>query len=47
MDALADAETEAARQLNEHLDDLGEKIEKQSEVLGLISRSIGNISSTM
>jgi hypothetical protein len=47
MDALADAETETARQLNERLDDLGGKVEKQGEALGLISRSIGSISSTM
>ena len=47
MDALADAEAETARQLNERIDDLEGKVEKQSEVLGLISRSIGSISSTM
>jgi tetrahydromethanopterin S-methyltransferase subunit G len=47
MEALADAETGTAKQLNERLDDLGEKVEKQSEVLGLISRSIGSISSAM
>jgi tetrahydromethanopterin S-methyltransferase subunit G len=47
MDALADAEAETARQLNERIDDLEGKVEKQSEVLGLISRSIGSIGSTM
>ena len=47
MEALADAETETARQLNERLDDLGGKVEKQGEALGLISRSIGSINSTM
>jgi tetrahydromethanopterin S-methyltransferase subunit G len=47
MEALADAEAETARQLNERIDDLEGKVEKQSEVLGLISRSIGSISSTM
>ncbi|RYN25550.1 hypothetical protein AA0115_g7610 [Alternaria tenuissima] len=47
MNALADAETETARQLNERLDDLGGKVEKQGEALGLISRSIGSISSTI
>ncbi|CAN9386309.1 unnamed protein product [Alternaria alternata] len=47
MDALADAESETARQLNERLDDLGGQVQKQGEALGLISRSIGSISSTM
>ncbi|CAN9381637.1 unnamed protein product [Alternaria alternata] len=47
MGALADAETETARQLNERLDDLGGIVEKQGEALGLISRSIGSISSTV
>ena len=47
MGALTDAETETARQLNERLDDLGGIVEKQGEALGLISRSIGSISSTM
>ena len=47
MEALADAEAETARQLNERIDDLEGKVEKQSEVLGLISRSIGSIGSTM
>ncbi|RYN78887.1 hypothetical protein AA0117_g3955 [Alternaria alternata] len=47
MGALADAETETARQLNERLDDLGGIVEKQGEALGLISRSIGSISSTI
>jgi tetrahydromethanopterin S-methyltransferase subunit G len=47
MEALTDAETEAARKLEERLDGLEEKVEKQTEMLSLISRSIGNISSTM
>ncbi|CAN9411990.1 unnamed protein product [Alternaria alternata] len=47
MDALADAESETARQLNERLDDLGGQVQKQGEALGLISRSIGSISSTI
>ncbi|OWY55261.1 hypothetical protein AALT_g6864 [Alternaria alternata] len=47
MEALADAEAETARQLNERIDDLEGKVEKQSEVLGLISRSIGSIGSTI
>jgi tetrahydromethanopterin S-methyltransferase subunit G len=47
MEALIDAETEAARKLEERLDELEGKVEKQTEMLGLISRSIGSISSTM
>jgi uncharacterized coiled-coil protein SlyX len=47
MEALTDAETEAARKLEDRIDELEGKVEKQTEMLGVISRSIGTISSTM
>lgn len=42
-----DAESEAVTKLNERLDQIETKAEKQTEMLGLIYSSVGSISSAV
>jgi uncharacterized coiled-coil protein SlyX len=47
MSALMDAEVEAMTKLDERLDLLEEKVERQTELLHRLYSAIGNLSSAM